>query len=94
MKTPFKTFLVRADKILAKDLTPEEKLSQIMKIAKHFSESIEEKIEESESIRESIMKTAERYTQLAEENKTNGTVAIQEMNYRIAEVVSSILINK
>lgn len=93
MKNYFKSFIKRAEKILNKELTPVEKLSQIMKIAYHFSESIEEKIGEDENIKERVSKTVERYTKLAEENKTKESIDIQQMNYRIAEVVSS-LINK
>ncbi len=94
MENHFKSFIARANKILEKELSSEEKLSQIMKIADHFSESIEEKVGENENIRGSILRTAERYTNLAEENKTKGSIDIQQMNYRIAEVVSSVLINK
>ena len=94
MKNQFESFITRSNKILAKELTPEDKLSQIMKIASHFSESIEEKANENENIRESILRTAERYTKLAEENKIKGTIDVEQMNYRIAEVVSSLLTNK
>lgn len=94
MKNYFKSFIERAEKILNKELTPEEKLSQIMKIAYRFSESLEEKVSEDENIRERVLKTAERYTRLAEENKTKGSIDIQQMNYRIAEVVSSLLTTK
>lgn len=94
MKNHFKSYIERADKILGRELSPEEKLSQIMKIAHHFSESIEEKVGENENIKERVLETVERYTRLAEENKVKGSVDVQQMNYRIAEVVSSLLIEK
>jgi hypothetical protein len=63
-----------------------------MKIANHFSDSIEKKVERNKVLEDKIRETSKRYSTLANENKMKGTVDVQTMNHRISEVLSSLLV--